>query len=89
MAQITKSTLTLYCAVTSLICLGGVYACTLWGRDSIALIIIGRNLKTVGIVTAACTLTYSGIHLMNWWNQRHQPQTDEEQPLVNREEYRP
>jgi len=42
----------------------------MWGRDSIALTIVGRNLKTIAIMTAACASTYTGVYLMNWWNEQ-------------------
>ena len=85
MKEISKSALTVGCASLTATCIVIGFIATFYGRNSIALTLLGRNLTYLGIALGGATFAYTGVHALNFWNEncKKAPEDDPEIPTAD------
>jgi hypothetical protein len=75
--EMSKHCLTIITATTCVIFYGGSVVCEYFGRDSIPLTLVGRNMQYISIALGGATFAYAGIHFFNFWNEHVEHNEDE------------
>lgn len=91
MKEMSRSALTVCCGSLAIACITSGFIATFYGRDSIALTLVGRNLTYLGIALSGATFAYAGVHALNFWNENctKAPEADPEIPTADSGETSP